>query len=170
MLQLFLKTSDISAEDWTIIYQKIGDLVTAFPLKLIRIESYNGYESNQDKDHLNLLVNSGMEDEYFAFSGDFISWTSGTTIRFYKNWEKRRQLALQPAHSDSSKLITWYPTAPPIFQYPPSVYHPTPERNRCQWADYILPNLRYSLSYLGEQCCYLDYYAVQNGHFLHLCL
>ncbi|MEY3241193.1 MAG: hypothetical protein RIR11_2631 [Bacteroidota bacterium] len=108
MLQLFLKTSDISAENWAIVYQKISDLVTAFPLKLLRIESYNGYESNQDKDHLNLLVNLGMEDEHLAFYGDFISWTSGTTIRFYKNWEKHRQLALESAHSDPSKPITWY--------------------------------------------------------------
>jgi hypothetical protein len=112
MLQLFLKSTQISPDDWARAYQKIGELTAAFPLKLIRIEAYNGYDPNQDKEHFDLVVERGTAEEHIAFYGDFISYTAGTSIRFYKNWEKHRQLALEPCHSDPAKPITWFAPTP----------------------------------------------------------
>ena len=51
MIQLFFKTSKISPQDWAKAYQKIESIVTSFPLRLLRVESYNGWRSELDKDH-----------------------------------------------------------------------------------------------------------------------
>jgi len=112
MLQLFLKTTQITPDGWAAAYQKIGELTAAFPLKLLRIEAYNGYEPQQDKDHFDLIENPGTDDECLSFYGDFMTYTAGTTIRFYKNWDKHRQLALKPGVSDPSKPITWAEPTP----------------------------------------------------------
>lgn len=88
-------------------------MTEAFLLRLIRIESYNGFErDHQDKDHLDLIVNRGQADEHLSFYGDYMSWTAGTSIRFYKNWSKHRELELEKANSNPKMPITWSPPRP----------------------------------------------------------
>lgn len=113
MLQFFLKTANITDQDWAKAYRKIVELAEAFPLRLMRIESYNGFERDkQDKDHLDLLVHRGQADEHLSFYGDFMSWTTGTSIRFYKDWSKHCELEMQKANSNLQMPITWYPPTP----------------------------------------------------------
>ncbi len=113
MLQLFLKTSAITAADWGKVYPQIVELAGVFPLRLMRIEAYNGFERDkQDKDHLDLVVHQGQADEHLDFYGDQTSWTAGTSIHFYKNWSKHCELALRKAKSDPARPITWYPPIP----------------------------------------------------------
>ncbi len=113
MLQLFLKTSSITDNDWSKAYRKIVELAEAFPLRLMRIESYNGFERDQqDKDHFDLIINRGQADEHLSFYGDYMSWTTGTSIRFYKNWSKHCELELEKANSDPKMPVTWSPPTP----------------------------------------------------------
>lgn len=113
MLQLFLQTSAITADDWAKTYPKIVELAETFPLRLMRIEAYNGFERDkQDKDHFDLVVHRGQEDEYLEFYGDWTSWTAGTSICFYKNWEKHCKQALQKPHSNPDQPVTWFPPTP----------------------------------------------------------
>jgi hypothetical protein len=110
MLQLFLQTSAITAADWDKVYPQIVELAEAFPLQLIRIEAYDGFERDkQDKDHFDLVVNRGQIDEHLCFYGDWVSWTTGTSVRFYKNWSKHCELTLEEQKSDSTRPITWFP-------------------------------------------------------------
>lgn len=110
MLHLFLQTPAITAADWDKVYPQIVHLAEGFPLRLMRIEAYNGYERDkQDKDHFDLVVNRGQEDEHLCFYGDWMSWTAGTSIQFYKNWEKHCALELMRPKSDPSRPITWFP-------------------------------------------------------------
>lgn len=112
MLQLFFKTSAITPQEWEHAYLRIHSIVTHFPLKLIRIEAYNGYQANLDKDHFELRENIGTPDESIAFYGDWTTYTTGTTIRFYKKWDKYCTEELQGQEIDSSKPITWFPHYP----------------------------------------------------------
>lgn len=110
MLQLFLQTSAITAADWDKVYPQIVELAEAFPLRLIRIEAYDGFERDkQDKDHFDLVVNRGQIDEHLCFYGDWVSWTTGTSVRFYKNWSKHCELALEEQKSDPARPIIWFP-------------------------------------------------------------
>jgi len=111
MLQLFFKTT-ITPQEWEHVYQRIYSIVTHFPLKLIRIEAYYGYQADLDKDHFELRENIGTPDESIAFYGDWTSYTTGTTIRFYKNWDKHLKEELEGQEKDSSKPITWFPHYP----------------------------------------------------------
>jgi len=113
MIQLFLQRSAITADDWAIVYSEIVQLAEAFPLRLLRIESYNGFEyDKQDKDHFDLLVHRGQADEHLSFYGDWMSWTSGTTMRFYKNWSTHCEQELAKVCEDTNRSITWYPPTP----------------------------------------------------------
>lgn len=108
MIQLFFKTSVINPQEWESAYRRIHSIATHFPLKLIRVEAYYGYQETLDKDHFELRENIGTSDESIAFYGDWISYTTGTTIRFYKNWDKYVAEELQDKEIDSSKPITWF--------------------------------------------------------------
>jgi len=129
MLQLFLQTSAITAADWDKVYPQIVELAGAFPLQLIRIEAYDGFERDkQDKDHFDLVVNRGQIDEHLCIYGDWVSWTTGTSVRFYKNWSKHCELTLEEQKSDPTRPITWNCSnaAPhrrknPFTSYAPSV-------------------------------------------------
>lgn len=113
MLQLFLQTATITANDWDKVYPQIVRLAEAFPLRLIRIEAYNGFERDkQDKDFFDLVVNRGQENDYLCFYGDWMSWTAGTNVYFYKNWEQHCELALQKTKSDPARPVTWFPPTP----------------------------------------------------------
>lgn len=108
MFQLFLQSATITSEDWDKVYPQIVEVAEAFPLRLLRIESYGGYERNQqDKAHLDLIAQRGQPDEHLSFYGDWMSWTSGNSIRFYENWSKHCELALEPVKSDPGKPIIW---------------------------------------------------------------
>ena len=85
MLQLFFKKSAIQADEWAKAYQRIESIVQHFPLRLTRVEAYNGYQRTLDKDHFELRENIGTPDESLSFYADWTSYTAGTTIRFYKN-------------------------------------------------------------------------------------
>ncbi|MCX8472774.1 MAG: hypothetical protein ORN85_03910, partial [Sediminibacterium sp.] len=112
MLQLFYKTSAITSKEWNKAYSKIQSIAHNFPLKLIRVESYNGYSPNLDKDHFDLEENIGTPEECLSFYGDWLSYTMGTTIRFYKNWDNYVAKELIGKEEDTNKPITWYPHYP----------------------------------------------------------
>lgn len=113
MLQLFFKTSSITPEEWENGYARMVSITTHFPLKLLRIEAYYGYQPNLDKDHFELRENIGTPDENLAFYGDWTTYTTGTTIRFYKNWDKHIAEELHGSEKDlNNKPITWYPHYP----------------------------------------------------------
>jgi hypothetical protein len=112
MLQLFFKTSAITHQEWENAYSQIHSIVTHFPLKLIRIEAYNGYQANLDKDHFELRENIGTPEESITFYGDWTSYTTGTNIRFYKNWDKYLKEELEGKEEEPDKPITWFPHDP----------------------------------------------------------
>lgn len=85
MINIFLKKSKITSYEWKIAYQRIGSITQNFPIELTRVESYKGFESNLDKLHLDLVANSGSEDEHIAINGDTMSYTSGTQVKYYKS-------------------------------------------------------------------------------------
>lgn len=110
MFQLFLQSTTITAEEWNRVYPQIVAVAKAFPLRLVRIESYSGFERDkQDKVHFDLIVNRGQPDEHLSFYGDWMSWTAGNPIRFYKDWSTHCKLGLNSGTFDPSKPITWYP-------------------------------------------------------------
>ena len=109
MLQIFYKKSEISRQDWAFAYQKIGEIVEAFPLPLMRIEAYDGWSPHLDKEHLDLRVEVGKPLEHISIYGDQMSFTAGTTVRFYKNWKKQIELELSGTEYDVRKPITWAP-------------------------------------------------------------
>jgi Zn-finger protein len=109
MLQLFFKANKITADEWAEAYQRIVAIATDFPLRLLRIESYNGYQPNIDIDHLELIENEGTEDERLSFYGDWTTFTSGVKIRFYKNWERYKEKELVANATEIlEKPLTWY--------------------------------------------------------------
>jgi len=110
MFQLFLQSSAISADEWEKVYPQIVGVAEAFPLRLLRIEAYNGFERDkQDKDHFDLIANRGQQDEHLSFYGDWMSWTAGNSVRFFKDWQRHCEQELSKPKSDPSKPITWYP-------------------------------------------------------------
>ena len=112
MLQLFFKTSVISSKDWEQAYPRIESITAHFPLKLMRVEAYYGYQAQLDIDHFELREAVGTLDERLSFYGDSVSYTTGITICFYKNWEKHLINVLTGAETDPSKPITWFPHYP----------------------------------------------------------
>ncbi|NJL77468.1 MAG: hypothetical protein HC892_22945 [Saprospiraceae bacterium] len=112
MLQLFYKTSSISSHEWDEAYKRIESIAHHFPLKLIRVEAYSGYEPHLDKDHFDLQEHVNTQEECLSFYGDWDSYTTGTTIRFYKNWGKYILTELSGKETDPNKPITWFPHYP----------------------------------------------------------
>ena len=112
MLQLFFQTSKITAKQWAKAYQRIESIVDHFPLKLLRVEAYNGYQATLDKDHFDLREHVGTPDECLSFYGDWVSYTTRGTMRFYKNWDKYVKNELEGEESDANKPITWFPHYP----------------------------------------------------------
>lgn len=85
MFQLFLQSTAITADEWDAVYPQIVRVAEAFPLRLLRIEAYNGFERDkQDKDHFDLIVNRGQPDEHLSFYGDWMSWTSGKRTKWQR--------------------------------------------------------------------------------------
>ncbi len=120
MIQIFLKTSKISNTDWDDSFRKILKIVNQFPLKLQRIESYDGFSRNTDKIHDELTVNKNQKDEHISFWGDQMSNTAGFSVIFYKNWEVQLKKGLTDHEKDPTKPIIWY--LPEVFDfsgYPP---------------------------------------------------
>ncbi|MBI4646532.1 MAG: hypothetical protein HY738_08050 [Bacteroidia bacterium] len=120
MIQIFLKKSKISKNDWDNAFQRILKIVKEFPLQLERIEAYNGFERNLNKVHYELIVNRGKPDEHISFWGDRMSFTAAFTLIIYKNWEYQVKEILVENEIDENKPITWY--KPEIFKnygYPP---------------------------------------------------
>ncbi|MEM6319912.1 MAG: hypothetical protein AAF960_19730 [Bacteroidota bacterium] len=113
MVQLFLKSTQIKAEEWAVVYQQIEQVLDNFPLPLVRLESYNGYEKEQDKNHFELRVNVGEIDEYISFHSDHWSYTAGCNVYFYKNWEQQKE-HLAGSVLDENKSIIWE-TPQPAF-------------------------------------------------------
>lgn len=113
MLQLFYKTSSISAADWEVAYGRIESIACHFPLKLKRVESPDEYESKELRnEYYDLHENVGTDDESISFYGDWYSFSVGATIRFLKNWPKYVAEELRSDEEDPTKPITWYPHYP----------------------------------------------------------
>jgi hypothetical protein len=47
-----------------------------------------------------------------AFCGDWVSYTAGCTVRFYKNWEKYVEKQLSEETIEPNKPLTWHPHKP----------------------------------------------------------
>ena len=132
MIQIFLKKTVITDKDWDSVYNRILTITTSFPLKLERIESYNGFSRELDKTYLDLTVNVGAIDEHISFWGDQMSFSARSTLRIYKNWETQVAKGLTDNEADISKPITWF--FPEVFDF--SGY--PPEANGCKFHnDYI---------------------------------
>ncbi|MCB0539206.1 MAG: hypothetical protein KDE33_16950 [Bacteroidetes bacterium] len=112
MVQIFLKPSSIEQADWERAYQGIKSIVTAFPTKIIRLESYYGYEKKLDKKHFDLIVEENTSLEHISFWGDWMSYTGKGTLKFYKNWEKQVELASTGAEIDHNKSVYWFKHIP----------------------------------------------------------
>ncbi len=112
MIQFFLKPSIINQNNWDIAYQRIHSILSNFPTKIIRMESYNGYSPELDKKHFDLFVDKGTDNEHLSFWGDWMSYTGQTTVRFYKNWEKQLEKEATGKEIDESKSVTWVPPSP----------------------------------------------------------
>lgn len=125
MIQIFLKKTKITSHDWDIVYQKIVSITDSFPLKLVRIEAYNGFSPELDKEHFDLYLEKNTIDEHISFYSDSISYTSGTTVKFYKNWNKQIKNGLIDNEHAENKPITWCP--PKKFKDDGSL----PEANGC---------------------------------------
>ncbi len=60
MFQLFPQSSAITSDDWDKVYSKIVELGEAFLLRLLHIETYNGFERDkQNKNPFDLVTNRG---------------------------------------------------------------------------------------------------------------
>ena len=90
MIQIFLKKTVITDKDWDSVYNRILTITTSFPLKLERIESYNGFSRELDKTYLDLTVNVGAIDEHISFWGDQMSFSARSTLRIYKSLTETR--------------------------------------------------------------------------------
>lgn len=112
MLQLFFKKSDINQNDWATAYQKIESIVHSFPLQLLRLESYDGFSRNQDQLHENLYEEKGTDNELISFYTDCVSFSGGTTVKFYKSWQRQIDNVLEGGEFDKTKPITWTPPIP----------------------------------------------------------
>ncbi|MEN0003401.1 MAG: hypothetical protein AAF798_04635 [Bacteroidota bacterium] len=112
MVQIFLKPSSIKPSDWEIAYQKIKSIVTAFPTKIIRLESYYGYERKLDKKHFDVIVEKDTPLEHISFWGDWMSYTGKGTLKFYKNWDKQLELASTGTEIDQHKSVFWFNPIP----------------------------------------------------------
>ena len=132
MIQIFFKKSKISEKDWDGVYDRILKIATSFPLKLERIESYNGFTPELDKIHLDLTVEIGTADEHISFWGDQMSFSARSTILIYKNWETQVTKGFTGNEAKISKPITWF--IPEVFDF--SGY--PPEANGCKFHhDYV---------------------------------
>ncbi|MCC5917538.1 MAG: hypothetical protein JJU02_09470 [Cryomorphaceae bacterium] len=143
MIQLFLKTTKIEKSDWDNSYKRILKIVNQFPIKLERIESYDGFSRDIDKIHYDLIVNRGEEDEHISFWSDQMSYTSGYSISFYRNWEVQ-QKKLFGKETDIKKPIEWY--QPKVNDFAGLEI----EANGAQFSpDYIKTTALYSYAFLA---------------------
>ncbi len=109
MIQLFLKKSKITTDDWTMAYDRILSITNSFPLKLVRVESYNGYSKELNKEHFDLMLDKGTPNEHISFYGDSYSFTSKFTVKFYKNLDKQIENVFKDSREiDVNMPITWY--------------------------------------------------------------
>jgi hypothetical protein len=115
MMQLFLKTTKFVETDWDNSYNRILKIVNQFPLKLERIESYDGFSKNIDKIHYDLIVNRNNHEEYVSFWSDQMSYTAGSSVKFYKNWEIQKKIGFTDSEKDTTKPIIWY--MPEVFNF-----------------------------------------------------
>ncbi len=109
MIQIYLKTTEINVHDWSRAYEQIVAIAENFPLKLIRIEAYNGFSPELDKEHFDLHVGRGTPEAHISFYGDEMSFTSRMTVRFFSNWEKQQSEGMMGRESDAGKPIFWFP-------------------------------------------------------------
>ena len=112
MIQLFIQISKINEAIWADAYKRIESIVQSFPLKLLRVESFNRYSNNLDKDHLDLYIDKDTINEHLSFYGDWTSFSYGNSIKFYKNWQKHIELATNKKQDNSDKSIFWTPYIP----------------------------------------------------------
>ncbi len=149
MIQLFFKTSKISPKDWNLVYSRIEQIVRTFPLKLERIESYNGYSPHLNKVHFDLVVDKDTENEHISFWGDQMSFTASKTIRFYKHWAVQSEKGFEGNEIEVSKPIFWFP--PQVFDF--SGY--PPDANGCKFRHSYLDTsaiYRYAVLAIGVMC------------------
>lgn len=112
MLQIFLKPSHINKKKWKAVYNEIRSIIEAFPTKLLRLESFKGYSKHLNKKHFDLVVGKGTPKEHISIWGDWLSYTGGTIVVFYKKWKKQLKHGSSGLEMNENKPITWYPYYP----------------------------------------------------------
>lgn len=109
MIQLFLQPSKITPEAWERAYGYICEVCAAFPAPLVRIEAYNGYSPEIDKEHSELCVDRGTPNERIRFYGDSMSFTAAFTVEFWRDWGRQLPAMKGGEEVDPLKPITWHP-------------------------------------------------------------
>ena len=109
MIKFFYKKSKITQQDWDKAYKRIVEIVDAYPTKLLRIESYNGFTPELDVEHFDLFVEKGTPNEHISFYGDAMSYTARMTMRIYKNWDVYCEKVLIGNENDETQPVTWSP-------------------------------------------------------------
>ena len=112
MIQIFLKPSRIKQSNWEKAYDDIKSIVNGFPTKIIRLESYYGYEKKLDKIHFDLILEENTQNEHISFWGDWMSYTGKRILTFYKNWEKQLAFSSNGKETDPDKSVYWFRNIP----------------------------------------------------------
>ena len=107
MLQIFFQSSKITNTEWSKMYSQIMKIVEHYPLKLLRLESYDGFSSELDKLHADIIVNRNLPDEHISFWGDSFTFYGYKTVEFYKDWKMQVENVLEKHEKTQDKPISW---------------------------------------------------------------
>ena len=112
MIQIFVQPSKITQQTWGIAYERIKLIAENFPTKLVRLESFNGFDPSLDKEYLDLTVDVGTINEHISVWRDWISYSGSLTVKFYKHLDQQIKQFSYGKEIDPDKPITWYEHVP----------------------------------------------------------
>lgn len=112
MLQLFLQPSKISPTEWTKAYQQIRQVVEQFPTKMYRSAPPTESAKQLDTLHFDLVLEENTPTEHVVFEGNWMSYTIGFKVRFYKHWAQQMERRHTGKELDTTRPITWFPDEP----------------------------------------------------------
>ena len=112
MIQIFVQPSKITQQTWGIAYERIKLIAENFPTKLVRLESFNGFDPSLDKEYLDLTVDVGTTNEHISVWRDWISYSGSLTVKFYKHLDQQIKQFSYGKEVDPDKPVTWYEHVP----------------------------------------------------------
>ena len=113
MLQLFLQPSKITPIEWTQVYQQIWQVVEQFPTKMYRSAPPSEPDKKLETLQFDLVLEENTPTEHIVFEGNWMSYTLGLKVCFYKYWEQQIELAIIDGEEmDPARPITWFPDTP----------------------------------------------------------